>query len=129
MALILVVDDEHLITTLVSEVLSEAGHETAAVAHGALALEQLHQRRPDLIITDFMMPIMTGLELAQTLRGADETAALPIILITGGQGLLAREHGELFDAILDKPFDPDALVAMVQRLLRGSNSRAGAAPC
>lgn len=118
MALILVVDDEILLAEMLAVMLRDAGHVALTAPHGRAALELMQTQRPDLVITDFMMPVMTGLELAQALRADGNTRDLPIILCTGGQGLLARQSPHLFDLVVDKPYDYGALLSQAERLVR-----------
>jgi CheY-like chemotaxis protein len=116
MALIVVVDDEFLLADYLASLLVDEGHEVVTAAHGRAALQLIRERKPALVITDFMMPLMTGLELAQALAADAELADIPIILVTGGQGLIARDYGELFNEVFDKPYDQDLMVEAVQRL-------------
>jgi CheY-like chemotaxis protein len=117
MALIVVADDEYLIVAILAEILEDEGHEVVMASHGQDALERIRARRPALVITDFMMPLMTGLELAQAIKADQEIADLPIILMSGAQGAIGRQHGELFAAVLDKPYKNEALLAIVNRIL------------
>lgn len=117
MALIVVADDEYLLAALLSDLLEDEGHEVVTAFHGQDALEKIRARRPALLITDFMMPIMTGLELAQAIHADQEIADLPIILISGAQGAVARQHSILFAEILDKPYSNDLLIEAVKRIL------------
>ncbi|MFC4277944.1 response regulator [Achromobacter aloeverae] len=117
MALILVADDEVLLAEVLGEVLADAGHEVMIAQHGKRALELIRERRPALVISDFMMPIMTGLELANAVRADEDLRDLPIIMVTGAQGHIARENRPLFTDVLDKPYDLDQLLALVERIV------------
>ena len=117
MALILVVDDEYLVATLLSDMLTDEGHEVVIAPNGRAALERVRERRPALIVTDYMMPLMTGLELAEAIAADGEISGIPIILMSGAQGFLARQRSELFHAVFDKPFRNDALPAEVAKVL------------
>jgi len=117
MALILVADDEYLLAVLLADTLVEEGHEVVIASNGRAALERMRERRPALVITDFMMPIMTGLELAEAVRADAELADVPIILVSGAQGSLARTRAELFAAIIDKPYADELLLVEVRRVL------------
>lgn len=119
MALIVVADDEYLLAAMLADILEDEGHETTLASHGQEALERIRTRRPALLITDFMMPIMTGLELAQAIKADQEISDIPIILVSGAQGDIARQHGDLFAEVLDKPYRHTDLVAAVERLLPG----------
>lgn len=117
MALIVVADDEYLIAAILADILGDEGHEVVMASHGQEALERIRARRPALIITDFMMPLMTGLELAQAIKADQEISDLPIILMSGAQGAIGRQHKELFAAVVDKPYRNEALLAIVNRIL------------
>lgn len=113
MKTVLVVDDEFLIVDVIAGTLEDAGYRVLCAGHGRKALTVLEAERPDLIITDFMMPLMNGSELACAIRSDPARIGLPIILLSGAQGFIARERRELFDAVLDKPCDLDELLAEV----------------
>lgn len=117
MALIVIADDELLLAEMLASVLEEAGFDVLVAAHGAEALELVNQRKPALLITDFMMPIMTGLELAEAIRADESMEQIPILLLTGAQGALARQYPHLFTQVLDKPYSLDALVKTVVELV------------
>ena len=117
MALIVVADDEYLLATMLADILEDEGHEVVTASHGQIALEKIRARKPALVITDFMMPVMTGLELAQAIRADQDLADLPIILVSGAQGSIGRQHGDLFAVVLDKPYKNDDLLAGVERIL------------
>lgn len=118
MSTILVVDDEYIISDILGFVLEDAGFQVEKAANGAKALEVLEKTRVELLITDWMMPVMNGEELARKLRADPQYKAMPIILMSGAQSDIARKSPELFDGVLDKPFDPEALIDMVQGLVR-----------
>lgn len=113
MALIVVADDEMLLTEMLTAVLEDAGYEVLAAAHGKAALDLVKENQPRLLITDFMMPVMTGLELAEALRQDSQFTELPILLVTGAQGAVARRHPELFTQVLDKPYNIQKLLDIV----------------
>lgn len=120
MALIAVVDDEFLLADLLAGLLVAEGHEVMTAPHGRAALQMIRDRKPALVITDFMMPLMTGLELAQALQTDTELGDIPVILVSGAQGAAARDHhAELFAAIFDKPYDRKAMLKTVAELLDG----------
>jgi CheY-like chemotaxis protein len=83
MSLALVVDDSMLIRHTVCRYLEERGWSVESVTDGAEAVQALQQLRPDLIVTDMMMPRMTGSELITALKKNPETAQIPIIILCG----------------------------------------------
>jgi CheY-like chemotaxis protein len=116
---ILVVDDEPNIRFLVRVTLEAAGYEVVEAHHGVAALERAKESRPDLVVTDLMMPVMGGRALIERLRSNPETAAIPILVISANGNL---DVGEA-DAALSKPFDPDELLENVCTLSQEAGSR------
>ena len=117
MALIVVADDEFLLTEMLSAYLEDVGYEVLPASNGRAALTLIKERKPKLLITDFMMPFMTGLELANAIRADSEIAELPILLVTGAQGTVARRHADLFQYVLDKPYNIQQLLVIVSKLV------------
>jgi two-component system, OmpR family, response regulator VicR len=122
MTTILVVDDEFLITDILVDVLEEEGFRVLTASNGRKALEILDRETPALVVTDFMMPLMNGLELAQAIKANPGWAQIPIILLSGAQGAIARGYPDLFAAVYDKPFRIEAVVATVREVI-GNPSR------
>lgn len=104
MTTIVVVDDETLITDFLTFFLEDAGYIVHAARNGADALELILRVRPDAVITDYMMPAMSGLDLARAMKADGTLAHIPVILSSAAQGASARAHPNLFAAILDKPY-------------------------
>lgn len=119
---IVVAEDEFLIADMLVVSLEEAGHEVSDAPHGAAALKLIREAIPDLVITDFMMPLMTGLELAEAMRADETLSAIPIVLVSGAQGAIARQRQDLFDVVIDKPYAIDRLLAAVDQLASQSRS-------
>jgi two-component system, chemotaxis family, response regulator PixH len=82
MASILVVDDMQAELELICQYLTTAGHTTVTAANGEEALQKAQANRPDAIVTDWMMPVMGGLDLVRQLKKQPETADIPIIACT-----------------------------------------------
>lgn len=110
---VLVVDDEPDIRYLLAVVLEAAGYRVIEAAHGEAALEQVCRTRPQLVITDRMMPVMGGHELIERLRGDEDTAAIPIVMLSATTG-----DAPGADAVLSKPFDREELVGLAGTLTR-----------
>jgi len=104
MALILIVDDEYFLAKMLADILEDEGYEVEMASNGKVALKAARDKKPALIITDFMMPAMTGLELAEAVRADRGISDTPIILVSGAQGAIARKRPELFHAVFDKPY-------------------------
>lgn len=120
MAYILCVDDEESISILVKQVLQMAGHEVEVAAEGRVALDSIATREPDLVVLDWSMPMMDGLEVCRTVKENPFTSRIPILMLTALVSLERKIEG--FEAgaddYLPKPFEPRELVAHVARLLR-----------
>lgn len=117
MTTILVVDDEYLIADILSFALEDEGFMVVTASNGEKGLEVLDRERPDLIITDFMMPVMDGLEFAAAVRVLPSCKDLPIILMSGAQAHIGMQRSDLFDAVLPKPFSIDAITTEIRKLL------------
>ena len=91
---------------LVRMTLENEGFDVVEAYHGAIALERVKESRPDLVVTDLMMPVMGGRELIDRLRSNPETASIPIVILSANGDLRAGDA----DAALSKPFDLEVLV-------------------
>ena len=120
---ILVVEDEPDIRKLVHYNLTQDHYKVVEADNGDQALKIIQRDKPSLVILDLMMPGMSGLEVCRVLRGQDETAKLPILMLTAKAGEADRVLGlELgADDYLAKPFSPRELVARVRAILRRAN--------
>jgi two-component system, OmpR family, alkaline phosphatase synthesis response regulator PhoP len=116
---ILVADDEAHILHIVSMKLSNAGYEVVTAVDGEEALELCLAEKPDLVITDFQMPYLTGLELSHRLRQEEQTKSIPVLMLTA-RGF-EIEPGEMAKAgivdVLSKPFSPREVLERVQQLV------------
>lgn len=117
MTTILIVDDEYLIADILGYAMEDEGYMVVKASNGRRGLEVLDRERPELVITDFMMPVMNGRELAEALRERQGLQHLPIILMSGAQAHLAQESAELFDAVFQKPFNIGDIVDTVRKHL------------
>jgi len=113
---IMVVEDDRLNRALLSKVLRQEGYQVLEACDGDLALKILQAFPCDLVITDFLMPILNGIEFVRQLRSFQPQ--IPIIFITGY--LSAVSDKKIIDEvaeILAKPFEPHVLRSSVHRLL------------
>ncbi len=118
---ILVADDETHILHVVSLKLRNAGFRVITARDGAEALEMAQQEHPDLIITDYHMPQLSGLELCQRLKQDESTSKIPAIMLTA-RGYHLEPHDTEQSGILrmiSKPFSPRQLLATVNEVLEG----------
>ena len=119
-ATILVVEDEPAIQELVSYNLEMAGHRALRADNAEEALEMVRSEMPDLVVLDWMLPGMSGIEFARRLRADKRTQAVPLIMLTAradeSDKLTGLETGA--DDYLTKPFSPRELTARVKAVLR-----------
>ena len=112
---ILIVDDEYLIADILGFALEDEGYLVEKASNGSKALEVLKEKRFQLVITDYMMPLLNGEELVRAMREDPALSELPVILMSGAQA--SQGCPALFAAIFDKPFDMDEMIAKVRQLL------------
>jgi len=121
---ILVVDDEAHILHVVSMKLRNAGYEVITAADGEEALELAIAEKPDLLITDFHMPVMDGVELCCELRKQPGLESTPAIMLTArGYALDPEDTARTgICTVLSKPFSPRELLATVREVLEGATA-------
>lgn len=121
---ILLCDDEVHILRAAEFKLRRAGFDVHCASDGQEAWEAIGRQIPDIVITDYQMPRMNGLELCGRLRSDPRTQHLPIILLTAkGFELKAEEVAAQYGVaeLVAKPFSPRELLAITERLLRAAN--------
>src|SRR5207253_9775119 len=119
-ARILVVEDEEALTTLLRYNLDAEGYDVETVGRGDDADTRLKERVPELIVLDWMLPGLSGIELCRRLRARPETRQLPIIMLTarGEESERVRGLATGADDYMVKPFSVPELLARVDALLR-----------
>ncbi|HEY8546887.1 MAG TPA: fused response regulator/phosphatase [Acidimicrobiales bacterium] len=125
-ATVLVVDDVAAHRAVVGAWLRQAGYEVVEAATGAAALDAVESRRVDLVTLDVILPDMSGMEVCERIKGAERTAALPILHLSGTAVAPADRNEGLrrgADAYLVEPVESDELLATVNALLRYSAAR------
>jgi two-component system phosphate regulon response regulator PhoB len=123
---ILVVEDEADIREMLSFALERAGYTVVEAGDAEEALGRLEGPLPDLVIVDWMLPGMSGLDLARRLRRDDLTAELPLIMLTarGEEADKLRSYDVGIDDYVTKPFSPRELAARIKAVLRRSGAPA-----
>ncbi len=116
---VLVVDDEIHIVHVVAIKLRNNGYEVISADNGAEALELALRDKPDIIVTDYQMPIMTGLELVGNLRKHEETQNIPVIMLTARSFAISQEQQDelQISGCLSKPFSPKELLGNIEDIL------------
>ena len=117
-SLILVVDDETHILHVVSLKLRNAGYDVITAEDGEEALELAKRQQPDLIITDYQMPFMTGVELCEKLLNDPATRGIPAILLTARGFYLPSDRLAQTNIrdVMTKPFSPREIAGRVRWL-------------
>ncbi len=118
---VLIVDDEPNILASLKRALEVEGYGALVASSGAEALEQAARGAPDIVLLDVVMPGMDGLATLHALKASAETAAIPVVVLSGALGV---ETGPLLVlgavGVLEKPFDPTELPARLRELLAGA---------
>jgi twitching motility two-component system response regulator PilG len=128
---ILVVDDSPTIRKLVSLTVERGGYQARVAADAYEAIDLLRDHGvPDMILLDLSMPGMDGYQLCKLLRQSDETAALPIVMLSGKDGFFSKVRGRMCGSTeyLTKPFDPDGLLRVVEKYCPLDDAAPEAAP-
>ncbi len=118
--LVLVVEDEAALVTLLRYNLEREGFRVAEARDGEEAMLQIAEQMPDLVILDWMLPLMSGIEVCRQLRRLPETRRLPIVMLTarGDEGDKLRGLDAGADDYVTKPFSPSELIARLRAVLR-----------
>ncbi len=116
---VLIVDDEIHIVHVVAIKLRNNGYEVISADNGAEAYELACKEKPDIIVTDFQMPVMTGLELVEKLRKRQETKDISVIMLTARNFAIPKEQQEELQIsdCLSKPFSPKELLGNIEDVL------------
>jgi CheY-like chemotaxis protein len=126
---ILVIDDDSGILEMVSELLEIEGHRVLAAASGKDGLAMVRTVRPDLILVDYHMPVMNGLEVVKRLKSDAETQGIPLVALTSGTGHDANALSRAgCIGFIPKPFEPAGFLRVVAEFLNetvGKTRRAG----
>ncbi len=119
-AQVMIVEDEDALTLLLRYNLEAEGYSVESIDRGDEAEARLRETVPDLLLLDWMLPGLSGIELCRRLRGRPETERLPIIMLTarGEEGERVRGLATGADDYVVKPFSVPELIARVRALLR-----------
>ncbi len=127
---VLVVEDEAPLVTLLRYNLEKSGFRVDEAGDGGEALARIGETMPDLVLLDWMLPTMSGIEVCRQLRRKPSTRHLPVIMLTARaedqDTVRGLETGA--DDYITKPFSPEALIARIRALLRRSGTAPAKAP-
>jgi CheY-like chemotaxis protein len=116
MKTILIVDDEFSIVETLAEILSFEGYAATSAANGRAGLEAARATRPSLILLDYMMPVMDGLQMLTRLRADPDLQDIPVVMMTAAP-LGLPDATQLWNDLLIKPFDATQLARSIERLI------------
>ncbi|MDP3676887.1 MAG: response regulator [Novosphingobium sp.] len=115
-------DDDAILVEMVRFRLEGAGHKVLCASDGEVALDLARTERPDLIVLDSMMPIVSGPEVLARLKADEQLKAIPVVMLTARKGesdvVAALQSG--VDEYLTKPFIPRELLVRIDSLLNNS---------
>ncbi len=121
MSTVLVVEDSVTQRQMITDLLKGSGLSVTVACDGVEALEQIQDRRPDLVVLDIVMPRMNGYEVCRRLKADPITQNVPVVMCSSKGEEFDRYWGmkQGADAYIAKPFQPTELVGTVKQLLRG----------
>lgn len=119
---ILIVDDEFGILEVLESILDDAGFKVVSAVNGQDALTRLKKTVPDLVIVDFMMPLLDGAGVISAMRASEKLRAVPVILASALPEKTIGERCSGYQAFLRKPFKIERLMEEISRLLGSSSS-------
>ena len=117
MKTIVVVDDEFGLAEVLGTTLSDLGHRVHIAANGAQGLSVMAEHPPDLVLLDYMMPLLDGPGVLEAMRSDPRLAGVPVLMMSAMPESTVRARCSGYRAFLRKPFAFDALVDAVHRAL------------
>lgn len=120
--IILIVDDEFGIIEVLESILSDSGFKVISAINGQEALIRMQETKPDLVIVDFMMPLLDGAGVIRAMRADDRLRAVPVILASALPEKTISERCSGYNVFLRKPFKTECLMEEISRLIDRSPS-------
>ncbi|HLY55092.1 MAG TPA: phosphate regulon transcriptional regulator PhoB [Stellaceae bacterium] len=120
--LVMIVEDEQPLVTMLRYNLEKEGFGVCEASNGEEALVQIAERKPDVVLLDWMLPLVSGIEVCRQLRRSPKMRSLPIIMLTarGEEADKIRGLNSGADDYITKPFSPSELIARVRAVIRRS---------
>jgi two-component system phosphate regulon response regulator PhoB len=118
--LVLIVEDEAALVTMLRYNLEREGFAVCAASDGEEALVRIAERKPDVVLLDWMLPLVSGIEVCRQIRRAPASRTLPIVMLTarGEEGDRVRGLNSGADDYVVKPFSPAELIARLRAVMR-----------
>ena len=122
---VLIIDDDPVFARILQADLRVADYEALSAEDGYVGIDIARKELPDLIIMDIMMPGMDGHKTSELIKKSHLTAHIPIIYVTGKDGLLDEELAIEIgaDFFLKKPYEPDVLLCVIEKSLQAKDKR------
>jgi CheY-like chemotaxis protein len=125
MPTVLVVDDEFGIVDVLETILTDEGYRVLTACNGKQGLTRLSAENPDVVLLDFMMPIVGGTEMLRTMTAEPAYQRIPVIMMSSLREDVIAQRCEGYAAFLHKPFRAAAVLTTIARVLRrGANNAA-----
>ncbi len=115
--IILIVDDEFGILEVLEFILGDAGFTVVSALNGREAMKCLKEAKPDLVLIDFMMPILDGGGVIKAIRSDDRLRDIPVILASALPEQIIKERCDGFNTFLRKPYKTERLLEEISKLL------------
>jgi CheY-like chemotaxis protein len=114
---VLLVDDDFAVLEITKLILEHEGFSVATASNGEDALAMAEAEPPDIVVTDFMMPLVNGAELARLMRASPSLAPIPIIMVSATARAEVGPMDGLGITFIPKPVTLDALLRLIQQVL------------
>ena len=115
---VLIADDDRLVRTMLSDLLGEMGHAVVAAETGAEAVALTARERPDLLILDFLLPRLSGLDALRAIREAGSGAPAVLLTAISDDSVRAVDGAQAVQAVLEKPVTRRGLARAIARAAR-----------
>ncbi|ABC80894.1 response regulator receiver domain protein (CheY-like) [Anaeromyxobacter dehalogenans 2CP-C] len=115
---VLIADDDRLVRTMVADLLAELGHEVVAAESGPQAVELAAREAPDLLVLDFLMPRLSGLDALRAIREAGSRAPAVLLTAISGRSVRGVEGADAAEVVLEKPVTRRALARALEQAVR-----------
>lgn len=117
MKTLLVVDDEFSIVQVMEAILADAGYRVITATNGRAALERLANAKPDLVLLDYMMPILDGPGMLKVMAADPAYRDIPVVMMSSLPEAAVREQCHGYRAFLRKPFSASKVIDTIRRIL------------
>ena len=117
---ILLVDDDTANLEVLGDVLRSEGYAVVSARNGAEAMACLQSAAPDVVMLDYVMPLMDGATMVAKLKGDERTRGIAILMTSGLPEDMVRPRCQLYDAFLQKPYDVTDVLSTLERLTHKS---------